>query len=144
MEKSRIIGDSMKYLTEKEFEKKLAQIQQKKRQYEMKKELREAKRRFPKLKKPNTSKLIVFVVFLICLQILWFSEHMVVVTGDTSYMYVLIGIPAALIPTVISYYNKAKAENLADSGYVYETRMAQLQYQTDNQLINEEENKAAG
>ena len=110
----------------------------------MKKELREAKRRFPKLKKPNTSKLIVFVVFLICLQILWFSEHMVVVTGDTSYMYVLIGIPAALIPTVISYYNKAKAENLADSGYVYETRMAQLQYQTDNQLINEEENKAAG
>ena len=69
---------------------------------------------------------------------------MVVVTGDTSYMYVLIGIPAALIPTVISYYNKAKAENLADSGYVYETRMAQLQYQTDNQLINEEENKAVG
>ena len=134
----------MKYLTEKEFEKEMTQIQQKKRQYEMRKELREAKRRFPKFKKPNTSKLIVFVVFLICLQILWFSEHMVTVTGDTSYMYVLIGIPAALIPTIIGYYNKSRAENIASSGYVYETRMAQLQYQTDNQLVNEEENKAAG
>lgn len=132
----------MKYLTEKEFEKEMTQAKQKKRQYEMRKELREAKRRFPKLKKPNTSKLIVFVVFVICLQILWFSEHMVTVTGDTSYMYVLIGIPAALIPTIIGYYSKARAENVASSGYVYETRMAQLQAQVNNQ--NEEENNAAG
>lgn len=123
----------MKYLTEKDFEKEMAQAKRKKRQYEMRKELREAKRRLPKLKKPNTSKLIVFVVFLICLQILWFSEHMVMVTGDTSYMYVLIGIPAALIPTIASYYSKAKSENLADRGYVYETRMAQLKSELDNQ-----------
>ena len=45
----------MKYLTEKEFEKEMTQIKQQKRQYEMKKELREAKRRFPKFKKPRTS-----------------------------------------------------------------------------------------
>ena len=132
----------MKYLTEKEFEKEMAQIKQKNRQYEMRKELREAKRRFPKFKKPNTSKLIVFVVFVICLQILWFSEHMVTVTGDTSYMYILIGIPAALIPTIIGYYNKSRAENVASSGYVYETRMAQLQNQIGNQ--DENENNAAG
>ena len=142
MERSRIIGDTMKYLTEKEFEKKMAQIQRKKRQFEMKKELREAKRRFPKLKKPNTSKLIVFVVFLICLQILWFSEHMVVITGDTSYMYALIGIPVALIPTIMGYYQKSRIENTAAQGYVYETRMSQLQGQTDNQ--DENENNAAG
>ena len=37
----------MKYLTEKEFEKEMTQIKQQKRQYEMRKELREAKRRFP-------------------------------------------------------------------------------------------------
>ena len=43
----------MKYLTEKEFEKEMAQIQQKKRQYEMKKELREAQDKIELLK--NTS-----------------------------------------------------------------------------------------
>ena len=48
----------MKYLTEKEFEKEMTQIKQQKRQYEMKKELREAKRRFPKFKKPRTSKMV--------------------------------------------------------------------------------------
>lgn len=123
----------MKYLTEKDFEKEMTQAKRKKRQYEMRKELREAKRRFPKLKKPNTSKLIVFVVFIICLQILWFSEHMVMVTGDTSYMYVLIGIPAALIPTIMGYFQKSRLENTSSSGYVYETRMAQLKNDLDNQ-----------
>ena len=122
----------MKYLTEKDFEKKMAQAKWKKRQYEMRKELREVKRRFPKLKKPNTSKMIVFVVFLICLQILWFSEHMVMVTGDTSYMYVLIGIPATLIPTTISYFGKARSENVSATGYVYQARMAQLKNELDD------------
>ena len=50
----------MKYLTEKEFEKEMTQIKQQKRQYEMRKELREAKRRFPKFKKPRTSKMVLW------------------------------------------------------------------------------------
>ena len=66
----------MKYLTEKEFEKEMTQIKQQKRQYEMKKELREAKRRFPKFKKPRTSKMVLWTVIAICIQILWFTEHM--------------------------------------------------------------------
>ena len=55
----------MKYLTEKEFEKEMTQIKQQKRQYEMKKELREAKRRFPKFKKPRTSKMVLWTVIAI-------------------------------------------------------------------------------
>ena len=119
----------VKYLTKQEYELELKKIKEKNQQIEMKRNLKAAKVKRFQLKKPNTSKLIVFVVFLICLQILWFSEHMVNITGDTSYMYVLIGIPAALIPTVISYFNKAKIENTSDSGYVYEARMAELNNQ---------------
>ena len=77
----------MKYLTEKEFEKEMTQIKQQKRQYEMRKELREAKRRFPKFKKPRTSKMVLWTVIAICIQILWFTEHMATITGDTSFMY---------------------------------------------------------
>lgn len=58
----------MKYLTEKEFEKEMTQIKQQKRQYEMRKELREAKRRFPKFKKPRTSKMVLWTVIAICIR----------------------------------------------------------------------------
>lgn len=119
----------VKYLTKQEYELELKKIKAKNRQIEMKQNLKAAKIKRFQFKKPNTSKLIVFVVFAICLQILWFSEHMISLTGDTSYMYALIGIPAALIPTVISYFNKAKIENTSDSGYVYEARMAELNNQ---------------
>ena len=119
----------VKYLTKQEYELELKKIKEKNQQIKMKQNLKAAKIKRFQFKKPNTSKLIVFVVFAICLQILWFSEHMISITGDTSYMYALIGIPAALIPTVISYFNKAKIENTSDSGYVYEARMAELNSQ---------------
>lgn len=118
-------------MTSREYELELKKIKAKNRQIEMKRNLRAAKVKRFNLKKPNTSKLIVFVVFAICLQILWFSEHMISLTGDTSYMYALIGIPAALIPTVISYFNKSKIENTSDSGFIYEARMAELNNQQD-------------
>ena len=101
----------MKYLTEKEFEKEMTQIQWKKRQYEMKKELREAKRRFPKLKKPRTSKMVLWTVIILCVQILWFTEHMATITGDTSFMYALVAIPASLIPTVLSHMKNSRVEH---------------------------------
>lgn len=116
-------------MTKQEYELELKKIKEKNQQIKMRQNLKAAKIKRFQFKKPNTSKLIVFVVFAICLQILWFSEHMISITGDTSYMYALIGIPAALIPTVISYFNKAKIENTSDSGYVYEARMAELNNQ---------------
>ena len=127
----------VKYLTKQEYELELKKIKEKNQQIEMKRNLKAAKVKRFQFRKPNTSKLIVFVVFAICLQILWFSEHMIKLTGDTSYMYALIGIPAALIPTVISYFNKAKIENTSDSGYVYEARMAELNKQdtSDNEAV---------
>lgn len=135
-------GDTMKYLSEEEFKKEMDKAKKLQRQYSMQRELREAKRRFPKLKKPNTSKLIVFIVFIICLQILWFSEHMVVKTGDTSYMYVLIGIPAALIPTLLGYFNKSKCENTV-GGITYDMALNSMNDNfnvTDNVTDSDESN----
>ena len=128
----------MKYLTEKEFEKEMAQAQWKKRQYEMKKELREAKRRF-KFKKPRTSKMVLWTVIALCIQILWFTEHMATTTGDTSFMYALVAIPASLIPTVLSYMKNSRVEHqMGQFENPIETPSVTLD------LNNEEENKAAG
>ena len=123
----------MKYLTEKEFEKEMTQIKQQKRQYEMRKELREAKRRFPKFKK------VLWTVIAICIQILWFTEHMATITGDTSFMYALVAIPASLIPTVLSYMKNSRVEHqMGQFENPIETPYVTLD------LNNEEENKAAG
>ena len=41
---------------------------------------------------------------------------------DTSALYVLLGIPAAMAPIIWAYFSKAKAEN-TKNGIVYETAM---------------------
>lgn len=130
-------------MTKQEYNEKLKQIKERNKQIEMKRNLKEAKVKRFQLKKPNTSKLIVFVVFLICLQILWFSEHMVNLTGDTSYMYVLIGVPAALIPTILGYYAKASKENQV-GGITYDTAMSNLETQEKPVYDIESDDEAVG
>lgn len=133
----------VKYLTSREYELELKKIKAKNRQIEMKRNLKAAKVKRFNLKKPNTSKLIVFVVFAICLQILWFSEHMISLTGDTSYMYALIGIPAALIPTILGYYAKASKENQV-GGITYDTAMCDLESQERPVFDHVSEDEAVG
>lgn len=130
-------------MTKQEYNEKLKQIKERNKQIEMKRNLKEAKVKRFQLKKPNTSKLIVFVVFVICLQILWFSEHMVNLTGDTSYMYVLIGVPAALIPTILGYYAKASKENQV-GGITYDTAMSNLETQEKPVYDIESDDEAVG
>ena len=133
----------VKYLTNREYELELKKIKAQNRQIEMKRNLKAAKVKRFNLKKPNTSKLIVFVVFAICLQILWFSEHMISLTGDTSYMYALIGIPAALIPTILGYYAKASKENQV-GGITYDTAMCNLESQEKPVFDHVSEDEAVG
>ena len=130
-------------MTKQEYNEKLKQIKEHNKQIEMKRNLKEAKVKRFQLKKPNTSKLIVFVVLLICLQILWFSEHMVNLTGDTSYMYALIGVPAALIPTILGYYAKASKENQV-GGITYDTAMSNLETQEKPVYDIESDDEAVG
>lgn len=133
----------VKYLTSREYELELKKIKAQNRQIEMKQNLKAAKVKRFNFKKPNTSKLIVFVVFAICLQILWFSEHMISLTGDTSYMYALIGIPAALIPTILGYYAKASKENQV-GGITYDTAMCNLESQERPVFDHVSEDEAVG
>ena len=130
-------------MTNREYELELKRIKAQNRQIEMKRNLKAAKVKRFNLKKPNTSKLIVFVVFAICLQILWFSEHMISLTGDTSYMYALIGIPAALIPTILGYYAKASKENQV-GGITYDTAMCNLESQERPVFDHVSEDEAVG
>lgn len=119
------------YLSEKEYEARLKRLKMVNRSKERKRKLKEEKRKsIPKLKLPSTSKLILIGAVLLCLEIVIFCEYTMVTIGDTSAMYVLIGIPATLIPIIWGYYSKSKAEN-THGGIVYDMAMMQMN-QTNN------------
>lgn len=125
-------------MTEQEFKQKQEKIKKRNENIAMNQKLHQMKKsRFPKFKKPSTSKIVLFIVFVICIQILWFSEHMAMTTKDTSYMYSLIGVPVTLIPTVISYYIKASRENRV-GGITYDMAMSQQNTNDYSSTSNEQ------
>lgn len=121
----------MGFISEQEYERRMKRIKYENASKERKRKLKEEKRKgMPKFKLPSTSKLILFGAILLCLQIVIFCERTMITLGDTSAMYVLIGIPATLIPIIWGYYSKSKAEN-TQGGIVYDMAMMQLN-QTNN------------
>lgn len=115
----------MGYLSKKKFEEKYAKIQRRNASIARKQLLKKERRKYaPKIKKPSTSKALLWTAVFICVEIICFCEFAFVITRDTSFLYVLAGVPTTLVPTIVSYYNKAKCENTA-GGIVYETAMAE-------------------
>lgn len=115
-----------KYISEKEFHFQMKEIQKRNLSLERKRKLDEERRKGrtePKM--PSASKMVLFGVIALCVQIVIFCEYAMLTLGDASSMYVLIGIPAALAPVIWGYYSKSKAENMA-GGIVYESAMAEI------------------
>lgn len=73
-----------------------------------------------KAKPLSTSKFILYAVYLLCLEIVIFAEISTLILRDTNCLYTLAGIPVALVPTIVSYYMKSKAENTV-GGIVYDS-----------------------
>lgn len=116
----------MGYLSEKEYATRLKRVQMDNESKERKRKLREEKNKFrPKIKLPSTSKLVLLVVILLCLEIVFFCQYVMIEFGDTSALYTLIGIPVTLVPTIWGYYSKSKAENTA-GGITYDMAMAEM------------------
>lgn len=125
----------MRYLTDSQYHNQMKKIQMRNKQKERRRKLREEKNKYkPKLKLPTTSKLLLIGAILLCLEIVIFCEYVMVKLQDSSSMYVLIGIPASLIPIILGYFYKSKAENTS-GGIVFETAMSQM-----TETINKEEN----
>lgn len=110
-------------MTQNKFNKKMKKIMKDNASKQRKLLLKKAKDKYKKTKKTiSTSKLVLLVLILFCLQIVLFAEYIMMQLGDTSALYVLIGVPATLIPVVWKYYSKSQAEN-TQGGIVYETAM---------------------
>ena len=117
----------MIYMTKNQYDSKLAKLQKRNESIERKRKLREERMKYwPKFVLPSTSKIVLGISALLCLETLVFCQYMIVSTGDTNALYAMVGALFTFMGTVISYYVKSTRENVRN-GITFETAMAQIQ-----------------
>ena len=127
------------YLSKEKYEQQLTKAQANNESYERKQLLKAEKDKYKNKKLPSTSKLLLWVVVILCLEIIIFSEYAMIRLQDMSALYTLIGVPVTLIPTVLGYYYKSLKENTS-GGIVYLNAQADLSNEVENTVIEENEN----
>lgn len=114
-------------MTKKQFDVKLANVKRRNEALEYRRLLREERMRYwPKFVLPSTSKIVLIVSALLCVEILAFCQYMILTTGDTNALYAMVGSLFTFMGIVLGYYVKSTREN-TKSGIVYETTMAAIQ-----------------
>ena len=124
---------------------RMREIELKNLELEYREKENEALRQGTRKKKMSASKLMMIGIILLCLEIVIFSEW-IMATRDTSALYVLLGIPAALAASFWAYASKSAKEN-CKNGLVYEATMEELrQRERDVEYIENEvdDNGAVG
>ena len=117
----------MVYMTENSYNIKMQKIKRRNESFERKRKLREERMKYwPKFILPSTSKIVLLVVALLCIEILIFCQYMILVTGDTNALYAMVGALVSFVPVVLGYYVKSTKEN-TKNGITYETAMAKIQ-----------------
>lgn len=117
-------------MSDREYKSRLKAIQESNRNKEREMRLEKERKKYGfKLKLPSTSKIVLAITFLMCLQIMFFCEYAMLTSGDFSALYVLIGAPVTLVPIALGYMVKSKAENTS-GGIVYEQAMHDMRANT--------------
>lgn len=128
-------------MTRREYEIEKKRLELRNKQILQQQELDKIKYQYKKPpQKISTSKLVLFCVFVVCIQILMFSEIAMMKYGDFSALYALIGVPVTLVPVVLGYYVKSGKEN-TKNGITYE--MAMLDRQKEESDTSIENNDGA-
>lgn len=117
----------MIYMTKSQFDSKLAKVKRRNETIEYRRRLREERMKYwPKFILPSTSKIVLIVAAVLCVEILFFCQWMIVKTGDTNALYAMVGVITALSSIVIGYFVKSTREN-TEGGVTYLNAMAQLE-----------------
>lgn len=125
---------TMKYLTQREYERKLREIQRENESIERYNKLRQEKRNAQSgIKKPSTDKLIATYLFIILNVVLIYAMLAMWHFADLSYLGVLVTDIAGQVITYYIYAKKATAQN-TKGGITYD--LAMLEHGTENNNID--------
>ena len=124
----------MRYMSELQYDIELKRIQKENLSKRRIQKLEEERKKLNKKHKlPPTSKIILLVVFVLSIQIIAFVEFVMLKYGDFSAAYALIGIPVTIVPTILGYFYKSKAEN-TQGGIIYEKAMMSAEDEDDESV----------
>lgn len=130
----------MVYMTKKQYDSKLAKLQKRNESIEYKRKLRKERMKYwPKFVLPSTSKIVLIVSAILCLEILIFCQYMIIKTGDTNALYAMVGAVFGFMGIVLGYFVKSTKQNTT-GGITYETAMANIQ----SPFINNASEEAVG
>lgn len=111
-------------MTQEQFDSELAKLKKRNQTREFRRRLRHERwSHIPKFTLPSTSKIVLIVSALLCVEILAFCQYMIVVTGDTNALYAMVGALFTFMAVVLGYFVKSTRENTA-GGITYEAAMA--------------------
>ena len=123
----------MIYMTEQKYISKLNRIKDRNLSRERKRKLWEERTKYyPKFVLPSTTKIVLFVAALLCVEILFFCQYMILKTNDTNALYAMVGTIVALATIVLGYFMKSTKENTS-GGITFETAMLNQ----NNTLLNQ-------
>ncbi len=127
----------MAYMTKNQYDSELAKLQKRNESIERKRKLRKERMKyFPKIVLPSTSKIVLIVSAILCIEILAFCQYMILVTGDTNSLYAMVGALFSFMAIVLGYFVKSTKEN-TKNGITFE--MAMIQNQEQPKCENNEE-----
>ena len=116
----------MIYMTKNKFDARLAKAKRRNESIEYRRRLREEQTKYwPKFTMPSTSKIVLIVSAILCVEILFFCQYMIILTGDTNALYAMVGTIATIATIVLGYFVKSTREN-TKNGITYETAMAEI------------------
>lgn len=107
----------MAYITEQEFVVRMAQIERRKKSYERKQKLKEARQEYKrKIKLPTTSKAMAVYLFMVLNVVLAFAMAVIWKSQDLTSLGILITDVVGQVLTYFIYAKKATAENTSADG----------------------------
>ena len=116
----------MAYMTKNQYDSKLAKIQRRNESIERRRRLRKERIKYwPKFILPSTSKIVLIVAALLCVEILAFCQYMIIKTGDSNALYAMVGVVVSLSSVVLGYFVKSTKEN-TEGGITYQTAMENI------------------
>ena len=113
----------MRVITSEEFDARMSALKERNLSIERRRELRRERFKYlPKFKLPTTSKLVLIVSAILCVEIVAFCQYIMLKTLDLSALYAMIGVVASVVPVVLGYFMKSKAQN-TEGGITYDMAM---------------------
>jgi len=131
-------------VTNKEYEVRKKKIEQRNQNIKKEQQLKKLRDKYKKKRnKLSMSKTILLLISLFCIQIAIFAEVFMWHYGDSNALYALIGIPVALMPTIIAYFNKSAKENCKD-GITYDMAMLEANNAITESSVGDSDDGSVG